>query len=70
MLKKYSTIVMRKFLAHWYYFWGHLISKPMHYFDLGCLYIYCHKWMSKSIDYDVEGKVWKEPKHDKANSKA
>jgi len=37
----------------------------MVYFDLGWLYPYYHKWMSKSIDYDDKEWLWKTPKEAK-----
>lgn len=54
-----KPFIIRMFLARWYYFWGHIISRPMLWFGWGFIYPYYNDWMTKSADYDIEGTIWK-----------
>ncbi len=57
MAKKEFT---RALLAHWFYYWGCLISIPVWgRLGWGWLYKYYNKWMCKSVDYDDNEIIWK-----------
>jgi hypothetical protein len=55
-------MLLKLFLAFWYYFWGDLISKPMNWFDFGFLYPLYNRWMCKSAKFDEAHKLWVKPK--------
>lgn len=49
---------MNYILAHLFYYAGHIVSKPMHYFDWGWLYPIYNWLMIKSSEYDIYEWIW------------
>jgi len=56
---------MKEYISFLLYFAGNIISYPMVYFDLGWLYPIYHWLMSKSVDYDINGRFWKYTEEDR-----
>ena len=50
-----------RILTRWYFFWGNLVSKIMHYGILAYLYPLYNRWMIKSVRYDMSNEFWKQP---------